>query len=107
MSKEESLIKILDITLPFPPRVLYGYSQLNQTFTSGDLARICKIPRSTSKYYIKKLLELRLISKVPHKRMYQKYSNAVNFSSWLKDFIRFIIEPLERGELNIPEEYEG
>jgi hypothetical protein len=48
------------------------------------------------------MVELRLIIKVPHKRLYQKYANADNFSSWLRDIIKFIIEPIENGEIEIP-----
>lgn len=106
MSREESLIEVIDTALPFPPRVILGYSKLDNNFTSGDLARECDLPRSTAKYYVNKMVDLRIITKVPHKRMYQKYANALNFSSWLKDLIRLAIEPLENGELTIPDDYE-
>lgn len=104
MSNTDTLVNILDKTLPFPPKVIFGYSKLDSVFTSGDLARICKIPRSSAKYYINRMLELRLITKVPHKRLYQKYANANNFSSWLEDIIKFVIQPIENGEISIPEE---
>lgn len=102
MSNKDTLVNILDTALPFPPKVVLGYSQLEPVFTSGDLARTCNIPRSSAKYYINKMVELRLIIKVPHKRLYQKYANADNFSSWLRDIIKFIIEPIENGEIEIP-----
>jgi DNA-binding IclR family transcriptional regulator len=92
-------------TLPFPPKVILGYSKLNQNFTSGDLARQCDLPRSTAKYYVKKMIELHLVTKVPYKRLYQKYANALKFSSWMKDLLKIAVEPLENGDLVIPEDY--
>lgn len=48
------------------------------------------------------MVELRLITKVPNKRLYQKFPNSLTFSSWLKDLIKFAIEPLEIGSLPLP-----
>jgi hypothetical protein len=104
MSRDETLIEILDKTLPFPPVVIQGYSKLEENFTSGDLSRMCDIPRSSAKYYVNKMIDLRMITKVPHKRMYQKYANAITFSNWLKDLIKFILEPLENEEIQLPKE---
>jgi len=38
--------------------------------------------------------------------MYQKYANANRFSDWMKDLMRFALEPLETGTLQLPEEPE-
>ena len=103
MSKEESLINILESALPLPPKVVLGYKNLEPVFTSGDLARVCDISRSSAKFYVNKMVELRLVAKVPHKRMYQKYPNATTFSSWLRDLLKLAVEPLENGQLPIPE----
>ena len=89
-------------TLPFPPRIIFGYKNLETVFTSGDLSRICDISRSSAKFYVNKMVELRIIAKVPHKRLYQKYPNSLAFSSWLKDLIKLAIEPLEMGEISVP-----
>jgi Fic family protein len=91
----EELIKIVNVSMPFPAEVIRAYSRLNMTFTSGDLAKEAGIPRSTAKYYIKKMLEMHMISKVPYKKKYQKYANAKNFSDWLMDLIKLAIRPLE------------
>ncbi len=106
MSREESLLEVLEKALPFPPRIIVGYNKLERDFTSGDLARVCDISRSSAKFYVNKLVDLRLITKVPHKRMYQKYANANRFSDWMKDLMRFALEPLETGALQLPEEQE-
>jgi len=106
MSREDSLVDILNAALPFPPKVVLGYKKLESVFTSGDLARICDISRSSAKFYVNKMVELRLVAKVPHKRMYQKYPNAQYFSSWLRDLIKLALEPLESGTLRLPEEPE-
>jgi hypothetical protein len=106
LSQEKSLIKILKKALPLPPKIILGYKKLESEFTSGDLARVCDISRSSSKFYIKKMLELRLITKVPHKRLYQKYANAYTFSNWIKDLIKLALEPLENGQLKLIEEFE-
>jgi len=90
------LIKIVDITMPFPSSVISAYSRLGLVFTSGDLARESEIPRSTAKFYIRKMVEMRLISKIPHRKKYQKYVNAQNFSEWLSDLIRLAIKPMEK-----------
>jgi hypothetical protein len=44
------------------------------------------------------------VTKVPHKRRYQKYANAGTFSDWLKDLIKLAVSPLESGALKLPEE---
>ncbi len=77
---------------------------MEDAFTSGDLARTCGIPRSTAKYYIKKMLKLRMITRVPHKRTYQKYANALNFTDYMKDLIKLVLKPLENGDLTMPED---
>lgn len=99
MSRKKELIKIIDLTLPLPPRVIAGYAKLNRTFTSGDLARICGISRSSAKFYLNKMVNLRMVTKIPHKRRYQKYANAETLSNWLKDFIKLALIPLESGML--------
>lgn len=103
MSREESLIEILQKGLPLPPKIILGYKELESEFTSGDLARICDISRSSAKFYVNKMVDLRLVTKVPYKRMYQKYANAQKFSDWLKDLTRLALEPLENRKLKIPE----
>ncbi|MEM2320484.1 MAG: hypothetical protein QXS79_01155 [Candidatus Bathyarchaeia archaeon] len=95
MQLNEELIKIVNASMPFPAEVIRAYSRLGMVFTSGDLAREAGISGSTAKYYIRKMIEMRMISKVPHKRKYQKYANAKNFSDWLVDLIRLAIRPLE------------
>jgi predicted transcriptional regulator len=70
-------------------------------FTSGDLAKEAKIPRSTAKYYIRKMLDAHMISKVPYKKKYQKYANARNFSEWLLDLIKLAIRPLEEKKRGV------
>ncbi len=104
MSREAALIDIVGKAFSLPPKVIAGYARLDQDFTSGDLARICDIPRSSAKFYIKKMVDLRLVTKVPHKRLYQKYANAGTFSEWLKDLIKLAVSPLESGALKLPEE---
>ncbi len=106
LSKEESLIEILQTALPLPPKVVLGYKNLEPVFTSGDLARVCDISRSSAKFYVNKMVQLRLVAKVPHKRMYQKYPNATTFSGWLRDLLKLALEPLENGQLPLPEEKE-
>lgn len=83
-----------------------GYRQLERDFTSGDVARVCDISRSSAKFYVNKMVDLRLITKVPHKRMYQKFANANKFSDWLKDLIKLALEPLENGSLELIDETE-
>jgi hypothetical protein len=58
------------------------------------------------KFYVKKMVDLRLVAKVPHKRLYQKYPNATNFSNWLRDLLKLALEPLENGQLTLPEDDE-
>ncbi len=103
MSREESLLEILERSLPLPPKIIVGYNKLERDFTSGDVSRICDISRSSAKFYVNKMVDLRLITKVPHKRMYQKYSNANKFSDWLRDLIRLALDPLESGFLVVPD----
>jgi DNA-binding transcriptional regulator GbsR (MarR family) len=106
MSQEESLIEILEKTLPLPPKIIIGYNKLERDFTSGDLARISDISRSSAKFYVNKMVDLRLVTKVPHKRMYQKFANANKFSDWMKDLLKYALEPLESGSLELPDELE-
>jgi len=87
--------------MPFPPEIIEAYGKLENVFTSGDLMRMAGISRSTAKYYINKMMELRMIPKVPNKRKYQKYANAEFFSDWLRDLIKLVIVPIERGELKV------
>lgn len=91
----DELIKIVNVSMPFPAEVIKAYSRLGIVFTSGDLAKEAGIPRSTAKYYVRKMLEMHMISKVPYKKKYQKYANAKNFSDWLIDLVRLAIRPLE------------
>jgi len=93
ISKE--LLEIINMSMPFPANVLRAYSRIGMVFTSGDLAREAEIPRSTAKYYVRKMIEMHMISKVPYRKKYQKYANAKNFSDWLQDLIRLAIRPLE------------
>lgn len=93
----DDLIEILNLAMPFPAQVISAYARLGNVFTSGDLAREAKIPRSTAKYYIRKMLNLHMISRIPHRKKYQKYANARLFSEWLMDLIRLVIRPLEKG----------
>jgi hypothetical protein len=104
MSREESLLDIVDKTFSLPPKVIAGYAELDRDFTSGDLARICDMSRSSAKFYLNKMVDLRLVTKVPHKRRYQKYANAVTFSEWLKDLIKLAVAPIESGSITIPKE---
>jgi len=104
MSREESLIEIVNKTFSLPPKVIAGYAQLEPAFTSGDLARICDISRSSAKFYLAKMVDLRMVTKVPHKRRYQKYTNADTFSNWLKDLIKLAVAPIEEGDIKLPSE---
>ncbi|MCW3992633.1 MAG: hypothetical protein NWE79_07975 [Candidatus Bathyarchaeota archaeon] len=104
MSREREILEIIDKAVPFPPRVIAGYAKLEQSFTSGDLARVSGISRSSAKFYIGKMLDLRMVTRIPHRRKYQKYANAETFSSWMRDLIRLAVIPLESGGLKIPEE---
>ena len=96
LSKE--LIRIVDMSMPFPGAVISAYSRLGMVFTSGDLSKGAGIPQSTAKYYIRKMVDMRMISKIPHRKKYQKYANAESFSDWLNDLIRLAIRPLEKEE---------
>ncbi len=104
MSREESLLYILKKALPLPPKIVVGYNKLERDFTSGDVSRMCDISRSSAKFYVNKMVDLHIITKVPHKRMYQKYSNANKFSDWMKDLMKLALEPLESGDLKITDE---
>ena len=92
---DEELTKIVNLSMSFPADVITAYSRLDMVFTSGDLSREAGIPRSTAKYYVQKMLDMRMISKIPHRKKYQKYANARNFSDWFTDLIRLAIRPLE------------
>jgi hypothetical protein len=107
LSRDKELIEILEKALPFPPKVILGYASLGSSFTSGDLARACGISTSSAKFYLGKMVELRMVTKIPHRRRYQKYSNARTFSSWLRDLIRLALVPLESGILKITDEGGG
>jgi hypothetical protein len=102
MSKENALVAIVEKTFSLPAKVIVAYAELDPVFTSGDLARICDISRSSAKFYLNKMVELRMVTKVPHKRRYQKYANANIFSDWLKDVIKLAVIPLESGSLKVP-----
>lgn len=104
MSRDESLIQLLEKALPLPPKIIIAYNRLERDFTSGDLSRTGDISRSSAKFYIQKMIDLRLITRVPNKRMYQKYANAVKFSDWMKDLQKYALEPLETGNIALPEE---
>ncbi len=93
---EQELKKVVDLSMPFPSEVISAYSRLGLVFTSGNLSKEAGIPRSTAKYYIKKMVDLRMISRIPHRKKYQKYANARTFSVWLNDLIKLAIRPLER-----------
>ena len=101
MSREEALISVVDKAFSLPPKVILGYANLESSFTRGDLARICDISRSSSKFYLNKMVELRMVTKVPHKRRYQKYTNAGTFSDWLKDLIKLAVVPIESGTIKL------
>jgi regulatory protein YycI of two-component signal transduction system YycFG len=105
-SREESLLEILEKALPLPPKIIVGYNKLERDFTSGDVSRVCDISRSSAKFYVNKMVDLRLVTKVPHKRMYQKFANANKFSDWLKDLQKLALEPLENGSLEIIDDME-
>ena len=106
MSREESLLDVLMKALPLPPRIVLGYKKLESEFTSGDVARVCNISRSSAKFYVNKMVDLRMVTKVPHKRMYQKYANAHTMSNWMKDLIKLALVPLENGQIPLSEQEE-
>ena len=93
----EEIKRIVDAAMPFPAKVISAYAKLGMVFTSGDLAREAKIPRSTAKYYVNLMVKLRMVARIPNRKKYQKYANAQTFSDWLMDLIRLGIRPLERG----------
>jgi len=92
----EKLIELINLSMPFPASVISAYSRLDMVFTSGDLAKEANIPQSTAKFYLRKMLDMHMISKIPNRKKYQKYANARTFSDWLSDLIRLVIRPLER-----------
>jgi hypothetical protein len=94
----KDLIEIVNLSMPFPAVVLRAYSRLKMVFTSGDLASEASIPRSTAKYYVRRMIDLHMISKVPYRKKYQKYANASTFSDWLQDLVRLAIRPLEEPQ---------
>lgn len=96
-SVTEEFKRLVDASMPFPTEVISAYSRLGPVFTSGDLSREAKIPRSTAKYYVNRMADLRMISRIPHRKKYQKYASAQTFSDWLADLIKLAIRPLERG----------
>ena len=96
-SVKDEFRRIVDLAMPFPAKVIAAYSRLGMVFTSGDLSREAGISRSTAKYYINRMIELRMISKIPNRKKYQKYANAQTFSSWLADLMRLAIRPLEES----------
>ena len=55
MSGAEELRRIVRESMPFPPEVIEAYARLEDVFTSGDLARLAGIPRSTAKFYVAKM----------------------------------------------------
>jgi len=93
----EEFRRIVNSSMPFPAEVISAYSRLGSVFTSGDLSKEAKISRSTAKYYVNRMADLRLISRVPHRKKFQKYANAQTFSDWLIDLVKLAIRPLERG----------
>ena len=50
------------------------------------------------------MIDLKMITKIPHKRRYQKFENAELFSDWLRDLIKLAVIPLEKGSLILLEE---
>lgn len=95
-SVSEDLRKVVNRSMPFPAEVISAYSRLGTVFTSGNLSQEAKISRSTAKYYVNKMVELRIIARIPHRKKYQKYANAQSFSDWLSDLIKLALCPLER-----------
>jgi len=95
-SAAEELKRVVNLAMPFPSEVIAAYSRLGMVFTSGNLSKEAGIPRSTAKYYVNKMIELRMVSKIPHRKKYQKYANARTFSDWLSDLVRLAIRPLEK-----------
>lgn len=93
----DELKNIVDLSMPFPAKVISAYSRLGSVFTSGDLSKEAKISRSTAKYYVNRMVDLRMVSRIPHRKKYQKYASAQTFSDWITDLIKLAIRPLERG----------
>lgn len=61
----EEFKRVVNSSMPFPAEVISAYSRLGAVFTSGDLSKEAKIPRSTAKYYVNPMVDLRMISRVP------------------------------------------
>jgi hypothetical protein len=95
-SAKDELKEIVNVSMPFPAKVIKAYYRLGAVFTSGDLSREAGIPSSTAKFFVKKMVKLRMISKIPHRKKYQKYANASSFSDWLNDLLKLAVRPLER-----------
>ena len=93
----EEFKRVVNSSMPFPTEVISAYSRLGTVFTSGDLSKEANIPRSTAKYYVNRMVDLRMISRVPHRKKYQEYTNAQTFSDWFTDLVKLAIRPLERG----------
>jgi len=96
LSKE--LIEVVNLSMPFPADVIKAYSQLAMVFTSGDLAKEARVPRSTAKFYVRRMVRMRMVSKIPYRKKYQKYANARSFSEWLQDLVRLAIRPMEETQ---------
>ena len=60
--------------------------------------------RSYAKFYLNKMVEMRLVTKVNQKRKYKKYENENTLSDWIKDIIR---RSPEFGELDDGRDVEG
>ncbi len=96
MSKlSKDLVGVVNLSMPFPANVIAAYSRVPLVFTSGDLAREAKIPRSTAKFYVRKMVGMHMVAKVPYKKKYQKFANATNFSDWILDLVKLAVRPLE------------
>lgn len=95
MQVVEELARIVDLSMPFPANVIRAYARLPLVFTSGDLAREAGIPQPTAKFYVRRMVELRMVTKLPGRKKYQKYANAKTFSQWLSDLVRLAIKPIE------------
>ncbi len=93
----EEFKRVVNSSMPFPAEVISAHSRLGAVFTSGDLSKEAKILQSTTKYYVNRMFNLRMISRVPHRKKYQKYTNAQTFSDWPTDLVKLAIRPLERG----------
>ena len=59
-SAEKELKRVVNLAMPFPSEVIAAYSRLGIVFTSGNLSKEAGIPRSTAKYYVNKMIKLRI-----------------------------------------------